>query len=118
MRLMIEVFPAPVAPTIATLSPAEILKSTSRSTQSPSLYANETLSMVISPRTLGSCSGFGGATILGLVSRSRNTRSDEGLADRRVLYFSDRSLVGPENLFTSCPEATSGPIGILPATAP
>src|SRR5260370_13563203 len=96
MRLMIEVFPAPVAPTIATLSPAEILKSTSRSTQSPSLYANETLSMVISPRTLGSCSGFGGSAIVAWVSRSPKTRSHEALPPWRRLYFLAQTRVGPE----------------------
>ena len=62
---MIEVFPAPVAPTMATLSPAEIVKFTSRSTQSPSLYAKLTLSKRISPRTCASSRGCGGSPIVG-----------------------------------------------------
>ena len=36
------VFPDPVAPTIATRSPAAISNDTSRSTQSSSRYANQT----------------------------------------------------------------------------
>ena len=91
---MIEVFPAPVAPTMATLSAAEILRLTSRSTRSPSLYAKLTFSNVISPRTCGSSRGCGGSTMVASVSRSRNTRSDDAIAACMMLYFSARSPIG------------------------
>src|SRR5256885_10215073 len=88
---MIDVLPAPVAPTMATLSPAEILKSTSRRTQSPSLYAKETLSMVISPRTLGSRTGLGGSALLGRASRRRHNLSARATRALRVLPFFHRA---------------------------
>src|SRR2546430_279106 len=114
MRLMIEVFPAPVAPTIATLSPAAIVKSTSRSTQSPSLYAKLTLSKRTSPRTCASSRGCGGSTIVAGVSSSRNTRSDDAIAACMMLYFSDRSRIGRKNCSRSCQKASSVPIVIAP----
>ena len=113
---MIEVFPAPVAPTIATLSPALIVKSTSRRTQSPSLYANETLRKPISPRTCGSSIGCSGSWMFERVSRSRKTRSEEAIAACMMLYFSDRSRIGWKNWFSSCQNATSVPSVRFPPT--
>ena len=111
---MIEVFPAPVAPTMATLSPAEIVKFTSRRTQSPSLYAKLTLSKRTSPRTCASSRGCGGSTIVAGVSSSRNTRSDDAMAACMMLYFSDRSRIGRKNCSRSCQKASSVPIVIAP----
>src|SRR2546427_13292954 len=115
MRLMIEVFPAPVAPTIATLSAAEILKVTSRRTQSPSLYAKLTLSNVISPRTCASSRGCGGAAIVGSVSLRREKRPLEGIAGRMMLYFSGRARVGGKKRAPRVQKAQRGPARKSPA---
>src|SRR2546430_16889136 len=94
MRLMIEVFPAPVAPTMATLSPAEIVKFTSRRTQSPSLYAKLTLSKRTSPRTCVSSRGCGGATIVGPGALNLETRSPRAHAAPLQFAFLTRDSVG------------------------
>src|SRR2546430_15483373 len=111
---MIAVFPAPVAPTIATLSAAEILKLTSRRTQSPSLYAKLTFSNVISPRTWASSRGCGGAAGVALLSGRREKNSHDALPARLMLFFSARSPAGWEKRWAGWHNAGRGPDVLSP----
>src|SRR5256712_13580913 len=108
---MIEVFPAPVAPTIATLSPAAIVKSTSRSTQSPSLYAKLTLSKRTSPRTCASSRGCGGGAMGAGGWGSRETRPRDATGALNVLLFFHRTGGGGGECARGGPEGRSGPAG-------
>ena len=88
------VLPAPVAPTIATLVPAGILKLTPLSTGSFGLYAKWTSLNSISPTTLPNVLGLAGSTTVGCSSSSMNTRSAAAIAACMMLYFSAMSRIG------------------------
>src|SRR6266851_7332516 len=81
---MMDVLPAPVAPTMATFSPSAIWNETSFSTQLPGSYANQTLRNSISPRMRLRLDGAASSRTTGRSSRiwkirSERAREQEGL---------------------------------------
>ncbi len=131
------VLPAPVWPTMATVSPGSMVNETSRSTQSYSLLrlrrSSPTAASASRPcwrlrrqpapgcdrRTThgrtrcapGPCGTFGiaGETISAGVSSSLKMRSLDAIADCRMLYFSLRSWMGRKKRCAYCMKATSTP---------
>ena len=107
------VFPDPVAPTIATCSPAATRNDTSRSTQSSFRYANHTCSNTMSPRARAGACGSAGA---GSTSRSRTEkmRSAAVIDDCMTAYLALKSRIGTKNCWMYWMNATSVPISRRP----
>ena len=65
----------------------------------------------------GSGAGPGGEVISTGVSSSPKMRSDDAIADCRMLNFSDRSLMGLKKRWEYCRHATSTPSSMVSCTA-
>ena len=83
-------------------------------------YANHTFSKRICPdAAAGRATGFAGDSTTTGSSSSLKMRSDDAIADWRMLNFSDMSLMGRKNLCEYCRKATSAPSVSEPrSTAP
>src|SRR5437867_8963531 len=104
---MMDVLPAPVAPTMATFSPSAMWNETSFNTQLPGSYANQTLRNSISPRMRLRLDGAALSRTAGRSSRIWKIRSELAIACCMMLYFSLRSRIGWKNRSTYCRNATT-----------
>ena len=113
---MIEVLPAPVAPTSATLWPGSTVKSISDKTGGPSPYANDTPSKPTRPSTAAGRTASFGLSTSGFVSSRPKMRSEAAIAACSTLNFSERSEIGRQKRSEYWMKATSAPSVRPPAT--
>ena len=117
--------PEPVEPTTATVSPFQIGSDSCSSTGWPGRYPNVTRSISMSgvctpAREVAGATSAGAAVRAGAsgssVSSNPNTRSAAAIACCMIVYFADRSRIGPKNLVRYSMNATSTPKVSVPAT--
>ena len=91
------------------------LRATFGATSARLLYANHTPSNTMYPGAGGRrASGRAGDSTSTFSSSSLKIRSEDAIADCRMLNFSERSLMGRKNRCAYCTNATTAPIVMVP----
>ena len=104
------VFPDPVAPTSATVSPGSIVSSRPRSTRRlPPGYEKCTSSKRTSPRACRSTFAFGRSAIAGSVSNTSHTRPAAVSASSAIARIHASSSIGKTRMSTYDTNATRSP---------